>query len=169
MHKKIYKILIFTIIICTLFSCCVSHAGTGKENDSDGKEIVTIFNGESISREEILNRLKDLETDNPFEMTLSGFVLQFGDSIMEQLTYMYKERISVDRIVFNNVLAINPNFFEFAKGNLEMPNATKILCGIINAWYEVFNGIAIIAYLLVLIYVGIQTILRNSKSKSKIL
>ena len=86
---------------------------------------------------------------------------------MEQITFMYKEQITIDKIVFNNVTSLNANFFELAKGEIETTTTTKIICGIINNWYSAFKGIAIIAYMLVLIYVGIQTILRKSKCKSK--
>lgn len=157
MFKKqnIYKIFIIVLTFFTLFSFSVSNA-----TEDVGKALT--FDGRTLSIEEILERLENLRTENPFEMTLSGYALSFGDSILEQATFMYKQKVSVDRIVFNDVLSLNANFFELSKGEIETTNATRVICGVINNWYNLFRGLAIIAYMITLIYVGIKIILRYS-------
>lgn len=164
MHKNKFlrAILIFVMAFFTLFSFSISKAATSTTE----KETI-VFDGRTITQEEILERIEELRTNNPLEMALSEFILGFGDSVMEEITFIYKEQITIDKIVFNDVVSINADFFELSKGEIETTNATRTLCGIINNWYSVFNGIAIIAYMLMLIYVGIQTVLRHSKCKSK--
>ena len=60
-HKFLKAILILAIIFSTLFSFSVSNATT------------VVFDGQTITREEIVDRLHDLQTKNPFEMALSSF------------------------------------------------------------------------------------------------
>lgn len=159
MHKnKILSIiLIFTIAFSTLFSFSISNASSSETIN---------LNGEIITKEEIETRLKNLQTDNPFEMAVSDIALGIGDFLLDYVVFLIKDEITIDRLVFNKVFSLNANFFEVDKKGL-VPDTTEIICDVINNWYTFFNGIAIVAYLIFLVFVGTKIILRHSFFKSK--
>lgn len=149
-------ILIFLIMFNTLFSFSNSYAATG--TGTDGLD--------SLTPEEIEQRLSILRTNNPLEMTVSELLLGFGDFVMDYITFLYKDEITIDRLVFNKVLSLNANFFEFEKKGL-VPTTTEFFCDAINEWYGFFKGIAILAYLIILVMVGIKIMLGMPGAKAK--
>lgn len=153
-NKFIAFILIFTFALSTFFSFSVSNATT------------VTFDGEQISKEEIMLRLNELQTSDPLEMTLSGIVLNIGDFLLDYVVFLFKDEITIDRLVFNRVLSLNANFFEANQKTL-VPDSTKIICGVINNWYAFFRAFALMIYLIFLIYVGIKILLRNARIQSK--
>ena len=155
-NKFISIILIFFIMFGTLFSFSNSYAATG--SGTDGLDVLTV--------DELKERLQILQTNNPFEMTISELLLSFGDMIMDYMTYLFKDELTIDRLVFNKVISLNANFFEFEKKGL-VPTATEFFCDAINEWYSLFKGIAIIAYLIVLVLVGIKIMLGLPNAKAK--
>ena len=151
-NKLITFILIFTVAFSTLFSFSVSNA-----DESD----MVIFDGQMLSKQEIVDRLKLLQTENPFEMTVSGICIGVGDFVLDYLVYLFQDEITIDRLVFNKVPSLNANFFEMNNKGI-VPDTTEILCSVINDWYGFFKGLAIVAYLMVLVLVGTKILLRNS-------
>ena len=154
MNKIISIILIFILSFTTLFSFSVSNATSS-----------VLIEGINVSEEEIELRLKQLKTESPFELMVSDFAVDIFDSIEDYIVFLLKDEITVDRLIFNKVLALNPNFFE-ANKTLFVPKTTKIICDLVNNWYSLFKGLAIISYLIVLIFIGIKILLRNSYFKS---
>lgn len=154
MHKnKILSIiLIFVIAFSTLFSFSISNANSAETIN---------FNGEIITREEIENRLKKLQTDNPFEMAVSDIALGIEDFLLDYIVFLIKDEITIDRLVFNKILSLDANFFEANRKGL-VPDTTEIICNVINNWYAFFNGITIVVYLIILVFVGIKILLRYS-------
>lgn len=157
MRKKKFlsNILIFVIIVSTLFSFSVSHAWNISE-----------FDGESVSKKEMVSRLNALQTDNPFELTLSEICLTFGDYLMDQTVFIFKEEITIDRLVFNNVLSLNADFFAMSKESV-VPDTTEIFVGVINNWYSFFKSLTTLVYLIFLVFVGAKVILGTASSKAK--
>lgn len=158
MHKNklISIILIFVMAFSTLFSFSVSNASEG----------TITFDGEKITREEIEGRLKELQTDNPFEMTISGITLTIGDFILDYMVFLFRDEITIDRLVFNKVPSLNANFFEANKKGI-VPESTEIICDVINNWYDFFRAFAVLTYMIVLVFVGVKILLRNTWFKSK--
>ena len=148
-NKFISIMLIFVIAFSTLFSFSVSNASS----------TTVIFEGEVITREEIEKRLHDLQTNNPLEMTLSGMALGVGDFLLDYIVYLFKDEITIDRLIFNRVPSLNADFFTANKKGI-VPESTEIICGVINNWYAFFRALAILTYLIVLVYVGIKILLR---------
>lgn len=157
-NKIISIILIFVVALSTLFSFSVSNA-----DDSSG----TInINGEIVTIEEIEENLRKLQTENPFEMAVSEIAIGIGDFLLDYMVFLVKDEITIDRLVFNKVLSLDANFFEANKKGL-VPDTTEIICDVVNDWYAFFNGIAIVAYLMILVFIGIKILLRNSVKESK--
>ena len=153
MRKLNFKatILIFIMLFCTFFSFSNSVLASDYSN---------------LDSEEIKQRLQILQTNNPLEMTISELLLGVGDFAMDYITFLYKDELTVDRIVFNKVLSLNANFFEFEKKGL-VPTTTEFFCDAINEWYALFRGIAIVAYLAVLVVVGIKMMLGTAGAKAQ--
>ena len=143
-NKILSSILILMIAFTTIFSFSVSYADS------------VTYKGKSMSKDEVIERLMDDQTENSFEMTLSGYALSIGDMILDYVTFLFNDELSIDRIVFNKVISLDANFFE---DNGLAPSTTKVLKDIINNWYALFRGVAIVVYLIVLIAIGIKIIL----------
>lgn len=156
-NKLISKILILFIIFSTLFSfsnLCMAGATTTDMSN--------------LTVEELKDRLEVLQTDNPLEMTISELLLSFGDVVQDYMTFLFKDELTIDRIIFNKVISLDANFFEYNKKGL-IPDATKVMCEAINNWYKIFNGIAIVIYLMVLVVIGTKIIagMPDARAKSK--
>lgn len=142
-NKLISRILILVVLFSTLFSFC--NLCVASENSN-------------LTQEEIEDRLYVLQTRNPFEMTISELLLMFGDTVQDYMTFLFKDELTIDRIIFNKVISLDANFFKYNKKGLA-PDATRVVCETINKWYKVFNSIAIVVYLIMLVVVGIKIIL----------
>lgn len=162
MHKNKFLsiILIFVIALSTLFSFSISNADTSSKTIN--------INGQILSIEDIEKNLQKLQTKNPFEMAVSEIAIGIGDFLLDYMVFLVKDEITIDRLVFNKVPSLNANFFEANKKGL-VPDTTEIICDVVNDWYAFFNGIAIVAYLMILVFIGIKILLRNSFGKSKII
>ncbi|MBQ8299083.1 MAG: hypothetical protein IJX99_04325 [Clostridia bacterium] len=109
--------------------------------------------------------LKKLQTDNPFEMAVCEMCLAVGDFVMEYLTFLLKEEITVQKIIFNRVDALNANFFSQAENPSTAP-ASEFITKAVNTWYDLLGKIVIVIYLIALIVVGIMTMLGRNYAKS---
>lgn len=155
-NKIICSILIFMVMLSTIFSFSDSYAATG--SGTAGNDTLTV--------EELRQRLYILQTDNPLELAISELLLGFGDMVTDYITFLYKDEITIDRLIFNKILTLDANFFEFEKKGL-VPSTTEFFCEVINEWYNLFKGVAIVAYLVVLIVVGMKIMLGVAGSKAK--
>lgn len=157
-NKKIVAIFMLLVSVFTLFSFSTLYAEDSKD------DVITYDNG-LLSNEEVTERLNSLQTDNALEYTLSGFALDLGDMIIDFITFFFNDEITIDRLVFNRISSLDANFFKYNKMSL-IPRMTKVLCSMINNWYFVFRGIAIIAYLMVLTIIGIRIMLATPGAKA---
>lgn len=105
-------------------------------------------------------------TKNPFEMTLSELGVTFGDYLMEYLTFLLKEEVTIEKIIFNRVDALNANFFDKVSNTSNAP-ATKYVHEAINFWYDFLGKIVIVVYLMLLVVIGITMMLDNPQKKTK--
>ena len=149
-NKLISRILILIVLFSTLFSffnLCMAD-----ENNT-------------LTKEELDDRLRILQTNNPFEMTISELLLSFGDVIQDYMTFLFKDELTIDRIIFNKVISLDANFFKYNNKGL-VPDTTKVVCDTINNWYKIFNSISIVVYLMMLVVVGIKIILGMPGAKA---
>ena len=145
-NKLITYILIFIIAFSTFFSFSVSEASTVN------------FDGRPVAKEEIVENLKTMQTTDPFEMAVSSIFLDIGDLIVDYSVFVFKDEITIDKLVFNDVLSLNANFFDMSKKGL-VPDTTEVISEAINNWYSFFKGLAIVIYMIVLVAVGIKIML----------
>lgn len=103
-------------------------------------------------------------TATPLEMTISEIGLNIGDFILEYLTFLVKEEVTIEKIIFNRVDSLNANFFDRAPNPSTAP-ATKYVRDAINYWYDFLGKIVIVLYLMALVVVGIMMMLDNPQKK----
>ena len=103
---------------------------------------------------------------NAFEMTISEMCLAVGDYLMEYMTFLLGEEVTVERIIFNKVDALNANFFNSSINPSGAP-ASKFVRAAINEWYSLLGQIVIIVFLMALAAVGIMTMLGGPGKKAK--
>lgn len=96
---------------------------------------------------------------NPFEDTICDIMLFLGDQVINLMNYIVGEEVTVTALVYNQIDAFNPNFFD------ETIAATGITANIkpaISDWYNVFKMIAVAVYLVVLLSIGINILLAST-------
>lgn len=121
-----------------------------------------------ITEAEIKKIREDFEQTNAFEMAITDLSLSVGDFIMEYLTFLMKEEITVQKIVYNQVDALNANFFtntSVAK-KTDAP-ASEIVIEIVNEWYSFLRKVVIMIYMAALVAVGIKTLLGTAGQKAQ--
>lgn len=99
-----------------------------------------------------------------FEMTICELCLGVGDSIMEYLTFLLKEEVTIERIIFNEIDALNANFFDKSPNTSKAP-ATKFIKDSVNTWYAFLSKVVIIIYLAALVAVGVKILLGGADRK----
>ena len=110
----------------------------------------------SITPEKAREIRKKLQESGPFEMAVTDMCLAVGDFVMEYLTFLLKDEVTVQKIIYNQVDALNANFFENSINPSEAP-ATEIIREMVNTWYEFLGKLVIIIYMIALIVVGLRT------------
>lgn len=103
---------------------------------------------------------------NAFEMTISEMCLAVGDYLMEYMTFLLGEEVTVERIIFNKVDALNANFFNNSINPSGAP-ASKFVRVAINEWYSLLGQVVIIVFMMALAAVGIMTMLGGPGKKAK--
>ena len=120
----------------------------------------------SITPEKAKQIRKNMLTKSPFEITITDMCLAVGDFIMEYLTFLLKDEVTVQKIIYNQVDALNANFFENSTNPSEAP-ATEIIREMVNEWYAFLGKLVIIIYMIALIVVGLRTLLGGVGAKAQ--
>ena len=120
----------------------------------------------SITPQKAQQLRKDMMDTSPFELTITDMCLSVGDFIMEYLTFLLKDEVTVQKIIYNQVDALNANFFVNSVNPSEAP-ATEIIREMVNEWYDFLGKLVIIIYMIALIVVGLRTILGGVGAKAQ--
>ncbi len=109
--------------------------------------------------------LANLKTENSFENVISSFLLSMGDYAHDYLTQLFKQEVSIDKIVFNDVVLLNANFFTKSE-NPSGSDASKVVRRVINTWYESFRMIALLVCVCGIVVAGIKILLGTPEGKN---
>ena len=66
----------------------------------------------SITPEKAREIRQKLQESGPFELAITDMSLAVGDFIMEYLTFLLKDEVTIQKIIYNQVDALNANFFK---------------------------------------------------------
>lgn len=158
--KIIMLILVFLLALPFNFIYATSDEGNDLQNIT---EEATEDNKDYMISE---NDVEGLQTKNDFEAVISMFFLGVGDYAQDFLNNVFREELTVDKIVYNKAVLLNANFFN-KSANSSKSNASNILREIITKWYQYFRKIALIVILISLIGVGIKYFVQTPESRVK--
>lgn len=145
-----------------------SSQQTNSENANEGQNTSTEIEdmGHYDTQQTPTQQSNSFMTKNPFEMTLSEIGVKVGDYLLEYLTFLVKEEVTIEKIIFNRVDALNANFFDRLP-NASTSTASKIVRDAINYWYDFLGKVVIVIYLMLLVVIGIAMMLDNPQKKAK--
>lgn len=126
--------------------------------------------GNYISSIEEYNKNEGDDTFGEIEGYLATFLVLVGKAANWMLASALHRTLTIDDIVFNNYDEIRLDYFNFGiNGNTVTSNSSLInaLKTPINTCYSVFTQIAIIGYVIVLVYIGIQMLLNSTSADKK--
>lgn len=148
-NKTFIRIISFALCFFMFFSFTTSvHAGL----------IDDIKNG-------IKNAFLDL-----FDKVLaeiSKIIVSFGDGIVHIMARATGEVVTIDKLVFNKVDKVSIDYWNYTNSNAtEISTPIKNYMAIpVQKWYKVFNRIAIMVYMIVLVYMGIAIMFSSTGEK----
>ena len=120
----------------------------------------------NLSEAEIKKLQEQTKSVPALELAITDLSLGVGDFIMEYLTFLLKEEVTVEKIIYNKVDALNANFFDDTLDSNQAP-ATQIIREMVNYWYDFLGKLVIVIYLITLVAVGIKTLLGGARRKSE--
>lgn len=89
-------------------------------------------------------------------------LLKVGDGILYIVSTSVGELVTTDAIVYNSVDKIDINYWDpGASGSVK-----SIMSEVVETWYPVFMTIAVIAYMVVLVFAGLQVVLHSTAEKT---
>ncbi len=97
-------------------------------------------------------------TDNQFEKSLVRLLLAVGDFFVKILESIVGEEVTITRLIFNKVAAVDINFF-----NSEHPGlSSSTIKGAISYWFSYFRRFAILLYLICVLSIGLRLIFNST-------
>ena len=98
---------------------------------------------------------------------ISKIIVSFGDGIVHIMARATGEVVTIDKLVFNKVDKVSIDYWNYTNSNAtEISTPIKNYMAIpVQKWYKVFNRIAIMVYMIVLVYLGIAIMLSSTGEK----
>ena len=126
-------------------------------------------------RKSIWGAAWDLITGDPsgvgklLTQSIVSLLLPCGDSFLHMLSRAVGELVTIDRIVFGEVNKISIDFFDDlsseSSGDSNVTPLRAPLKNVINSWYGTFLKIAILFYMMQLVYMGFRILLASTGNK----
>lgn len=132
-------------------------------NDSDSREEII-----GTYEEDAVNLLKNEDKASFFENFVTQFFMLVGKVIYAILCIAIREDFSIEKVIFNQYTNIRLAFFTNDVTGAANDNKFISESGIrdvLNNFYEIFTGIAIVVYLIILVYMGIRILLGSTAEK----
>ena len=142
------------------------NVNEGQNNPNQIEDMGNYATQQTPTQQTPTQQSNSLMTGNPLEMTLSEVGLTVGDYLLEYLTFLVKEEVTIEKIIFNRVDALNANFFD-RLSNRTTSTPSKFIHDAINYWYDFLGKVVIVIYLMLLVVIGIMMMLDNPQKKVK--
>lgn len=115
--------------------------------------------------------LEEYKTNNLFSEMIASFFYSIANGLNYLVGMALGENVTIDDLVFNNYSETNISYFEKME-NVENPskliygtNGIGGLDGVVNTWYAIFMKIALMGYMVMLVYMGIRIMLSSTAEK----
>lgn len=117
----------------------------------------------------IKNKIKEgfLDIFNKILGEIAKIIVSFGDGIVHIMARATGEVVTIDKLVFNKVDKVSIDYWDYT-GSAATQVSTPIknyMTIPVQKWYKVFNRIAIMVYMVVLVYIGIAVMLSSTGEK----
>lgn len=105
-----------------------------------------------------------------FDKIIQGIaqvIVSLGDGLVHIMARATGEVVTIDKLVFNKVDKVSIDYWNTSTSNATQ-NSTPIknyMAFPIQKWYKVFNAIAIVVYMIVIVYIGILVVLSSTGEK----
>lgn len=103
------------------------------------------------------------------EYIISNFLILLGDVLNWMLSDALGQTITLDNVVFNEYEPTKIKFFftDLQGNSIAVDNTIGKIRLSINEWFGIFRDIALIGYLMILIYIGIKTLFASTTANKK--
>lgn len=107
---------------------------------------------------------------NLFNKVLQGIaqvIVSFGDGVIHIMARTTGEVVTIDKLVFNKVDKVSIDYWDSSTSSATENSAPlkNYMSVPIQKWYKVFNGIAIVVYMITIVYIGILVLLSSTGEK----
>lgn len=96
-----------------------------------------------------------------FESLMTRIFAGIADLLIRALRALFGKELSIDTVIFNQYHGTILDFFG-DKGEFN-----NIISGVINTWYRNFTNIALLIYMLILVYMGIKAMMASGTPEQK--
>ena len=117
--------------------------------DNKGNRVGEYIDGEIVEDEGFVTEY----LINPLEETICDLMLAAGDFFTKVLDEVLGEEVTVTALVYNEIDAVNPNFFDDSNSGSGMVGDIK---STISKWYGLLMKVVISVYLVALLAIGVQ-------------
>ncbi len=125
---------------------------------------VIFFSFGSVSNANVITKVY-----NKVVESISATLVAFGDGVLHIVAAGAGEIVTIDRLVFNDVGKVSIDYWNDiddspAGGGNKAPIKNYMVVPI-RKWYPVFNKIAIMVYMVVLVFIGVRVMLSSTGEK----
>lgn len=109
-------------------------------------------------------------TFQKIEHFLSDFVRSVANLLEYIVAAALHQTLTIDNIVFDEYDEVKLNFFSTDINGAPVESSSGIvnaLKGVVNEWYSFFRAIALVGYMIILVYIGIKIILDSTTADKK--
>lgn len=104
---------------------------------------------------------------NKLLSVVARILVSFGDGVVHIMARATGEVVTIDKLVFNKVDKVSIDYWDYTESE-ETENSIPVknyMAIPVQKWYKVFNKIAVMVYMIVLVYIGIAVMLSSTGEK----
>ncbi len=140
-----------------------SEIGSGiDESSSENDDSLNGASGIELDRKKIEELQKNVGI---FQQVMTEIALTVGDYAQDYLSKVFREDLTIDRIVFNDSEMLNANFFDNSKNHANS-QASETVKEFINKWFSYFRKLALVVIISYLVVAGIKIMFGTANDKA---
>lgn len=141
----------------------VRRENTDIEAKDDGKSSTAKVD----LRNKLMNENKDNNEENldPMEKLVALLLNGIANGVNAIVASVFNRPVTMDDLIFNNYPETQISFFKGDSNTTDDDGGSSIiaaLSGTINTWYSIFRKIAVVVYLILLVYMGVRIMLSST-------
>jgi hypothetical protein len=142
-NPKFIKIISIALCICIFLSIGTNVKAETKNLSDDSK-----WYGKLVSQ-------------------LTSVLLSLGDGVFHLMSKAVGEPITIDKLVFNEVGKVSIDYWDDTDSDDSEKQIKAFMEPVVTKWYKVFYQIAIVVYMIILVYIGVRILLTVASPEKK--